>query len=144
MFLQKLTENTVALADMQISGTETASVVITGFAVVFAALILLVICISIFGRIFDSIANTKKNKVKLEKPAATIQTVTKAPVITGNAASTEIQDGIDDEVIAVISAAIAAISSSTGSGYAIKSIKRSVNNVNRWAAAGLLDNTRPF
>ena len=52
-------------------------------------------------------------------------------------------DGVNDEVVAVISAAVAAMYGSSGKAR-IKSIKKSDTGRSAWANAGLLDNTRPF
>ena len=54
----------------------------------------------------------------------------------------------DDEVIAVISAAVAMMAASDGKSYAVKSIKRTANQNRQagsaWSAAGKRENTRPF
>ena len=53
-------------------------------------------------------------------------------------------DGVSDEVVAVISAAVAAMYDSPSKAR-IKSIKKSSNGGrSAWANAGVLDNTRPF
>ncbi len=54
-------------------------------------------------------------------------------------------DGIPDEVVAVIAAAVAAMSDGT-TQYAIRRIRPASARATRsvWAAAGLADNTRPF
>ena len=52
-------------------------------------------------------------------------------------------DGVNEEVIAVISAAVATMYGSPEKAR-IKSIKKSSGGRSAWANAGLLDNTRPF
>lgn len=107
------------------------AVVVTGLVVVFAALVLLVGAVSCF--------NLFKKKEKSQPSAQTAKTVktssTPAPII---------EEGISDEVVAVISAAIAAMTSESGKSFAIRSIKQSKPQRPVWAFAGLQDNTRPF
>lgn len=121
------------LADQQMNTKFVTTVVITGLVVVFIALILLVVFIAVFGKAF--IAASKGEKAKSNTSQASIQ-VKEIPTIT--------EPGIDDEIIAVIAAAISAISSETGKKLAIRSIKRADSSVNLWARAGVLENTRPF
>lgn len=70
----------------------------------------------------------------------------KSEAVEMNNSKPEIESGISDEIIAVITAAIAAMSSAASDGktLAIKSIKQVKPARNSWAFAGLLDNTRPF
>lgn len=117
-----------------------SSVVITGITVVFIALILLVLILYVFG--FISNMKTKSaNKKKAIKSAdktddkATAGIKMTAPII---------DDGIEEEIVAVISAAIAAMSEKSGKKLMLKSIKASKPQRSAWAAAGLIDNTRPF
>ena len=56
----------------------------------------------------------------------------------------EIEDGIEEEVVAVIAAAIAAMGASSGKKLALRSIKTAKSSRSAWAAAGIADNTRPF
>lgn len=121
-------------------GITSAKVVLTGFVVVFAMLILLIFIIKIYSAIVQKAqsagSNSKKGKKnKDEKPAAA-----PAPVVTASAAT----DGISDEVVAVISAAVATMYGSSEKAR-IKSIKKSSDGGrSAWAKAGVLDNTRPF
>lgn len=118
-----------------------ASVVITGITVVFIGLILLVIILSLFGLIskLRTSANKKAESKKADKTDDTlsvkVQTASTAPVV---------EDGIEEEIVAVISAAIAEISAKSGKKLALKSIKAAKPQRTAWAAAGLIDNTRPF
>lgn len=52
----------------------------------------------------------------------------------------KIDMGISEEVIAVISAAVAAM----GGGYTLRSVKRAKPARSAWATAGLMQNTQPF
>ena len=59
----------------------------------------------------------------------------------------QVEDGIEEEVVAVISAAIAAMMSAEGvpaGSYAVKSVKRAREARPAWAMAGMQQNTRPF
>ena len=123
------------LAVQEMNSEFITTVVVTGLVVVFSALILLVLFISIFGMGFKALSKTDKPK-ETKPQAPTIQQLTELKPVTEN--------GIEDEIIAVIAAAISAISSETGKKLAIRSIKRADRSVNAWAGAGVLENTRPF
>lgn len=119
-----------------------ASVVITGIVVVFIGLILLIICVSIYGKIFDSINKSKAAKKKAELEAAAAKT---APVTVAPApAAPVVEDGIEEEIVAVIAAAVAAMGASSGKKLALRSVKTAKPQRNAWASAGISDNTRPF
>lgn len=121
-------------------GIASAKVVLTGFVVVFAVLVLLIVIIKIYSGIV-TMAQQKGNKKTnvaekpKESPAPTAP-VTTAPVSVAD-------DGVNEEVIAVISAAVATMYGSPEKAR-IKSIKKSSGGRSAWANAGLLDNTRPF
>ncbi len=115
-----------------------ASVVITGLTVVFLALLILIFFFKILGFIFGrekkpkTVAKTEEVKpVAVAEPAVSV-----APVI---------DDGVEEEIVAVIMAAIAAMSEQSGKKLRLASIKPS-SRASRpaWAQAGLIDNTRPF
>ena len=81
-------------------GIASAKVVLTGFVVVFAMLILLIFIIKIYGAIIQKAQNAgKKSK---EKKAETVAE-TPAPVVAVPVAPAQ-TDGVSDEVVAVISA----------------------------------------
>ena len=134
--------------DKSLGGGTIASVVITGVVVVFIGLILLIICVSLYGRIFESINKRRAAKAKAEaeaklKEAAKAEAKPMAPVIRSDA-SPEIEDGIEEEIVAVIAAAIAAMGAAEGKTLALRSIKKAKGARSAWAAAGIADNTRPF
>ena len=129
---------------MVIPWTKVWAVVITGLVVVFLALVLLIIFVSIFGKVFSGIENSKKNKNTPAPAPAPVPAVniTKAPVQV-----TPAED--DNEVIAVISAAVAMMAAKDGKNYAVKSIKRAGRSGRQsggsvWGAAGQRENTLPF
>ena len=125
-------------------GITSAKVVLTGFVVVFAMLILLIFIIKIYSAIVKKAqsagSNSKKGKKNKDEKPAEKPAAAPAPVVTASAAT----DGISDEVVAVISAAVATMYGSSEKAR-IKSIKKSSDGGrSAWAKAGVLDNTRPF
>lgn len=129
---------------MQIQWEKVWAVVITGLVVVFIALVLLIIFVTLFGKLFSTLEKSKKNnQTILEKPVVPNLTKTIVPESV-----TVAEDEDDDEIIAVISAAVAMMSAADGKQYAVKSIKRSVNQRRQsgsaWGMAGQRENTRPF
>lgn len=122
-------------------GILSAEVVLTGFVVVFAVLIMLIVLIMVYGTIINKAEKTAKlRKEKAEKKAEAPQPKIQAPVAVNPVNQT---NGISDEVVAVISAAVATMYGSTEK-VKIKSIKKANNGRSAWANAGVLNNTRPF
>lgn len=112
------------------------STVVTGIAVVFLALAILIGFLFLMGAILG-----RKKKPKEEKTEATAVQSTPAP----EAEIIEAVEEDDSEVIAVISAAIAAYSEADGKQYRITSVKkREKNQRSGWSAAGVIENTRGF
>ena len=113
------------------------AIVFTGLTIVFIALVILIIFVSIMGNLL----NAKKDKPsepdkKQDSDAKKNTKSLPAPVV---------EDGISDEIIAVISAAVAAMSdSSTGSSFVIRGIKKSKVGRPVWSMAGIQENTRSF
>lgn len=144
--------NTAQLLSSKLSGkdytaTDIASVVITGLSVVFIGLILLVLFVSIYGGIFHKINQNKKAKEEAAKKAAEAEKAKSQPPKPAPAAAVNapaVEDGIEEEIVAVIAAAVAAMGAQSGKKLVVKSVKRSVSQRDPWAAAGLVDNTRPF
>ncbi len=116
------------------------STLVTGLVVVFLILALLVFFLWLMGKIM-----TIKKKPKDPPKAEEIKTASPAPAPQAeeNAEIAEYED--DDEIIAVISAAIAAYGESEGKQYRIASVKRKEKALrSNWSAAGISENTRPF
>lgn len=117
-------------------------ITITGILLVFLILVILIFFFWLLGQIM-------KNKGK-KKPSApqSAKTETKPAVEkTQPVQATEAAVDNDDEIIAVISAAIAAYSAEDGVNYRIRDIKRKENGRPvrpAWGLAGIVDNTRPF
>lgn len=121
-------------------GIASAKVVLTGFVVVFAVLILLIFIIKIYGAIVTKAQQTGKKKKKVIEEQKTVP----APVRPAAAVPAPVaKDGVSEEVVAVISAAVATMYGSPEKAR-IKSIKKSSGGRSAWANAGVLDNTRPF
>lgn len=121
--------------------TLSVTILLTGFAVVFAVLLVLIGIIKLYGTVVYNIQN--KNRIKkasrnADLPKAVREEDEPAPAVTVEA---EPQTD-EDEIIAVISAAVYSVYSS--SQVRIKSIRRSKTRGSAWRSAGLQDNARPF
>lgn len=145
--LYQFADNVIHTSDKDL-GTETvAAVVITGLAVVFIGLILLIALVWLYGKIFQ-VVNDKA--AKKAAAAAAAKSEAKAEKAHAPAPAPVIEDGIEEEVAAVIAAAIAAYGAQTGKKLAVRSIRsadggsgsRRVRNA--WGAAALSEATRPF
>lgn len=123
-------------------GIASAKVVLTGFVVVFAVLVLLIFIIKLYGSIVTSAQQASKNKKKVVEKQKDMPISVK-PVKSVSVPAPATQDGVSEEVVAVISAAVSAMYGSPEKAR-IKSIKKSGGGRSAWANAGLLDNTRPF
>ena len=135
--------NTILAASLNMEEKFSISMttLLTGFVVVFAVLILLIVIIAIYGKIVYS-AQNKTAKKRKEKQEAVNKAATEVkPSVTP--AKTTTVSGISDEIVAVIAAAV---DSTYGVGNArITGIKKSVSAGRpAWGQAGVLDNTRPF
>ncbi|MDE5577960.1 MAG: OadG family protein [Oscillospiraceae bacterium] len=123
---------------MQMNLSYVFAVVITGLVVVFLGLVLLIAFISLIGWLFKTMDKNKKAAKPADIPV---------PKAAAPAAVKQVQSADDDEVIAVISAAVAMMSAADGTSYRIKSVKAASNGVparNAWASAGLRESTNPF
>ena len=127
---------------MQMEMSYVFAVVITGLVVVFLGLVLLIAFISLIGKIFSVIEKKRAEKSadKVNEAPAVQKPVPTASAVPAASAS-------DDEVIAVISAAVAMMSAADNTAYRVKSVKAASSNAsagNAWAAAGLREYTNPF
>ena len=124
-------------------GVASAKVILTGFVVVFSVLLLLIIIIKIYSAIVNKAQSTglkAKNKVAVPEKPKTAET--KAKIVREAPAAAQ-TDGIPEEVIAVISAAVATMYGGNDK-VRIKSVKKSGSKRSAWANAGVIENTRPF
>lgn len=113
------------------------AIVITGLIIVFIGLALLIICVTLLGLI-----NRKKKVAEPPVKAATPQRAA-TPAAPAPKPKAVIESGVSDEVIAVISAAVAAMSTEEKT-FAIRGIKRASTGRPVWALAGLHENTGSF
>lgn len=138
-------KSTIAPDETHLSAGTVASVVVTGISVVFIGLILLIILVSIYGKIFEAINARADAKAQAEKEAkaaeaAAVKTETAAPA----AGAPVVESGIEEETVAVIMAAISAMSAGTGKKMVLKSVKTAKPQRPAWSTAGIIENTRPF
>ena len=111
--------------------------VITGIIVVFLILAVLIGLLYVIS-FFSNLGNKKKKETKAAAAAP-------APVPAPAPVEVVEEDEDDAEIIAVISAAIAAYTAGDGKSYAIKKIKRAEKQPrSNWGNAGVNENTRPF
>ena len=136
-------KSTISPDQKDLGAGTVASVVITGIVVVFIGLVLLILLVSIYGKIFDVINSRAARKAEEAKKAAeAAKAVAKPEPI--KAAAPVVEDGIEEEIVAVIMAAISAMSSAEGKKLVLKSVKTAKPQRPAWSTAGIIDNTRPF
>ncbi len=125
-------------------GISSAKVILTGFVVVFAVLLLLIMIIKIYSAIVSKAQSTglrtKKKSAVPDKPKSA---ETKVKIVREQQPAEAQTDGIPEEVIAVISAAVATMYGGKDK-VRIKSVKKSGSKRSAWANAGVIENTRPF
>lgn len=133
--------------EMQMGMSYVIAVVITGLVVVFLGLVLLIAFISIIGAIFKRMEQNKKAQANTDIPASNVPVSKPAPKIQPQIISKPVpaDNNDDDEIIAVISAAVAMMSVSEGKNYRVRSVRAvSSNSGNAWAQTALSEATRPF
>ena len=121
------------------------NVVASGFLVTFTALVLLILAITVFGKIMTAVTGRKDKASGAGTPAAPKKDA--KPAASAPQAAVVKEDGIPGDVIAVISAAVAAMMGGSGKGFAIRSIKRAPKTKEgrpAWSMAGLQQNTAGF
>ncbi|MGN1305666.1 MAG: OadG family transporter subunit [Oscillospiraceae bacterium] len=124
---------------MQMEGSYVVAVVLTGLIVVFLCLVVLIAFVWLMGKIFESINSSKgKKKDDGKKTEA-------APVKAAQPAAPamDIEEGISDEIVAVIAAAVASMSGN----FAIKSVRKASPKTSRrsaWGTQGIAESTRVF
>ena len=130
--------------EMQMDWSYVGAVVISGLVIVFVALILLIIAVWVMGKIFTSLKNGKdeggEKAVEKKTPV-----VTEAPAVPAPAPVVMEED--DSEIIAVIAAAVAAMSEECGQPLRIAGIRRAApvrTRSNAWARAAQSESTRAF
>jgi sodium pump decarboxylase gamma subunit len=120
--------------------SQMVAVMLTGMVVVFLALIVLILIVTLLGKVFDNLNNKKKNELAPTKTTSTPAPVKTTPAPTKVAPVAIAQPSEDeDEIIAVISSAVAMMSLADG-----KAVKGTTSGRPAWSMAGLRENTRPF
>ena len=128
----------------------TLTVVIGGIGIVLGALMVLILVFFAFGKIMSvSQARAKKKeakKIQSEMQANLSKVSAAAPTPTpASAPAPVVEDGIPQEVVAAISAAVYA---KDGGAGVVRSITKKagspITTRNPWAQAAVADNTRPF
>lgn len=136
-------KSTISPDQKDLGAGTVASVVITGIVVVFIGLVLLILLVSIYGKIFDVINSRAARKAEEAKKAAEAAKAVAKPEPIKSVAPV-VEDGIEEETVAVIMAAISAMSSAEGKKLVLKSVKTAKPQRPAWSTAGIIDNTRPF
>lgn len=136
-------KSTISPDQKDLGAGTVASVVITGIVVVFIGLVLLILLVSIYGKIFDVINSRAARKAEEAKKAAEAAKAVAKPEPIKTSAPV-VEDGIEEETVAVIMAAISAMSSAEGKKLVLKSVKTAKPQRPAWSTAGIIDNTRPF
>ena len=142
MFVNSVSVLQPIAAELSLSekGIASAKVILTGFVVVFSVLLLLIGIIKLYSLIVGKAQSVgSKRSVKPSEESVKLPSVVRETVDEEEQTSGE---GIPEEVIAVIAAAVASLYGSQGKAR-IKSIRRAGGR-SAWANAGVLDNTRPF
>lgn len=125
---------------MKISFGNTMLVTVTGIVIVFIVLILLVLIMVLFGKVASS-GRAKRGEEAPQKtvPVKNNNHMTPPPVSLASG----LPAGDDDELIAVIAAAVQALDHDSGKRYVIRSVRPALARP-VWASAGIYENTRPF
>ena len=123
-----------------------AVITASGIVVVFAILTLLIFIFYAYGAIFSTVTSSKEKKkaakAALEKNE-TEKSDAQVEAAQTSAANVPADGEIPGEIIAVIAAAVASLGD--GKTYLVKKVTRApVAGRTPWAAAGLLENVRPF
>lgn len=116
------------------------TILLTGFVVVFAVLLVLIGVIKLYGTIIYNLQN--KNRAKAKKKVVVEKVEPPVPAAPQPADVFQPEEEEDDALIAVISAAVYSVMSSDK--VRIRSIRRAPAGRSAWRAAGLSDNTRAF
>ncbi|MCQ2417964.1 MAG: OadG family protein [Oscillospiraceae bacterium] len=143
----------VLVGTEKLNATQIIAMTIIGLLVVFSALLILVIYLTISDSIFRNAGKSgKPKKPSVEKkpapakpaPSKTAPVKQKPAPKPAPAAPASSED--EDEVVAVIMAAIAAMGEADGTQYKVRSVKQVTRNNGKsaWAQAGRVRATQPF
>lgn len=118
-------------------------ITLTGILVVFLILAILIFMFWLLGTIFKGVDKSKKKKSAAKAAEAAEKAKAEAPAAVAQPEADEVNSGTDDEIAAVIAAAIAAYAEEEGTSYRIRSIKKHRTR-SAWSMAGLNENMRGF
>ncbi len=136
--IQGLGDAHAQLADPDYWGS-VGIITLTGILVVFFILAILIFLFWALGKTFQTIDKNRAAKAEAAKKAAA-----PAPAPAPVEKIVE-EDDNDDEIMAVISAAIAAYAEEEGTSYTIRDVKKRDKRArSAWSLAGIGENTRPF
>ena len=121
--------------------TESGTTILILLVVVFLALIVLTFVFWLFGKAFGH--NSAKKQMNPSELASIAPTVTTVSNVTATAKTPVVQEGIPEEVVAAIAAAVACMAPE-GKKYVLRNVSRAPQGRPVWATAGLIENTRPF
>lgn len=115
---------------------------LTGILVVFLILAILIFFFWLLGTLFKTIYKTRASK----KSAAAEAKPEASPVAEAPAPAVEDEFDNEEEIVAVISAAVAAYAEENGTFYAIRSISKHREGRSRsaWNLAGITNNMQKF
>lgn len=123
------------------------SVVLTGLVVVFLALVILIFAVKLSSFLVRKIENffSHRKNVRTSSQVSQATKVEQEPSCNGSKEVPTVEDGIDEETVAAITAAITMMGESDGTTYKIKGIKRkNALGMSAWGRTGILENTRAF
>ena len=120
--------------------TLSLTILLTGFAVVFTVLLVLIGIIKAYGTAVYKIQN--RHQMKKITRNADLPKAEREPEVDTPAVD-EIESEDNDELIAVISAAVYSMVDSP-KNIRIKGIRKAPSRSNAWRNAGISDNVRPF
>ena len=136
--IQGLGDAHAQLADPDYWGS-VGIITLTGILVVFFILAILIFLFWALGKTYQTIDKNRAAKAEAAKKAAA-----PAPAPAPVEEIVE-EDDNDDEIMAVISAAIAAYAEEEGTSYTIRDVKKRDQRArSAWSLAGIGENTRPF
>ena len=147
--LAQLLSSNIPPDQTDLGGETIASVVITGISVVFIGLIILIVLVTLYGKIFEGINKSAEAKAKAKAEAeakakaAKAETEVKAAP-AAPAPAPVVENGIEEETVAAIMGALSAMYAGSGKKPVLKGVKAAKPRRSAWSAAGVMENTRPF
>lgn len=117
-------------------------VLFAGLIVVFAMLVFLTLIIKFYGNLIHGATGSKKENGEGKPAAPAAQPV---PAAQAPAPAPAVEEGIPLEVVAAIAAAVESVYGENAAVTGVRRAPRAKRSPrSAWAAAGRLENTRPF